>query len=540
MSSETIPSKSEVMGWNAPRLAEYMRKLDLGGCDKVIMKHSMNGPRFLNMSDNDLQKFPKIHAPYIAKICQEIKRKEEKKTGFFIRNKPPPKNWEPEPVQQDHGWDSEEFDQSDDNYESPDAEDDDADDGDYESPTEGDPNGGGFENDNDYEPPPSGPEEMVKQICPAKPMGESDYIDNTRNRVVSLKTAQNMPPTPPERPGSGPPPPTAARPGPPCPGPRRDQSPSKPFRAPNMPPTVDRTKKPGSVERILPGHPDRDLQLSGRKPGGVTDNPAPPRRPLPGEKTEMPRLPKPPLPGMVNRSSSSVGKFPSSPRPSLQESRNDLQDDGHMPRPGGGAVSNSNTFPLPSRGLSPRPGPAAHPYSSESVPSNIMGGGSLPSRLSEVLSGHRAPPQGPNRHTLPPPQPRQPPPMLPEPDPDDDQDLDPLWYVGQVTRGQAEGYLRAINQDGTYLVRDSSRRSSVQPYTLMVLYQDKVYNIQIRYNSEKDVFLLGTNTKNRETFMRVRDIIQFHTQVPLLLIEAKDRGAGPQKQCPLIYPVQYR
>ncbi|KPP62219.1 SLP-76 protein-like, partial [Scleropages formosus] len=458
-----------------------MRKLDLGGCDKVIMKHSMNGPRFLNMSDNDLQKFPKIHAPYIAKICQEIKRKEEKKTGFFIRNKPPPKNWEPEPVQQDHGWDSEEFDQSDDNYESPDAEDDDADDGDYESPTEGDPNGGGFENDNDYEPPPSGPEEMVKQICPAKPMGESDYIDSSEHAPDS----------------------TGA-------------------------PRIWATSSYRSPWVLLQAKAWAEITAAGRKPGGVTDNPAPPRRPLPGEKTEMPRLPKPPLPGMVNRSSSSVGKFPSSPsRTHAKARRRGCVQLQHLPLalPWSVTPTRARCASILFRKVNPSlasptkekqmqivqkecvctsltPVLPAPVLCLSSVPSNIMGGGSLPSRLSEVLSGHRAPPQGPNRHTLPPPQPRQPPPMLPEPDPDDDQDLDPLWYVGQVTRGQAEGYLRAINQDGTYLVRDSSRRSSVQPYTLMVLYQDKVYNIQIRYNSEKDVFLLGTNTKNREVLYR--------------------------------------
>lgn len=53
-------------------------------------------------------------------------------------------------------------------------------------------------------------------------------------------------------------------------------------------------------------------------------------------------------------------------------------------------------------------------------------------------------------------------------------------------------------QDGTFLVRDSSKGSATQPYTLMVLYQNKVYNIQIRYDSQQHAFLLGTGLKATE------------------------------------------
>lgn len=122
----------------------------------------------------------------------------------------------------------------------------------------------------------------------------------------------------------------------------------------------------------------------------------------------------------------------------------------------------------------------------------------------------------------------------PPADLEDEQDLNPEWYVGQVTRGQAEGCLRQVNMDGTFLVRDSSKRSSIQPYTLMVLYQDKVYNIQIR--CEQNDFLLGTGLKVSETFPMVAHIIAHYRQKPLLLIDAKNRGSGQQSQCPLIYP----
>lgn len=177
--------------------------------------------------------------------------------------------------------------------------------------------------------------------------------------------------------------------------------------------------------------------------------------------------------------------------------------------------------------------------------------------------------------------------------------MDPAWYVGQISRGEAESCLRRVNRvrlcipshwnweknkcnsqvnkvnlfkcvpckDGTFLVRDSSNRSSNQPYTLVVLYQEKVYNIQIR--RFQNGFMLGTGMKSSEvfklllffmsviiptcsmtkacntvdclwqTFERVGGIINQHKHTPLLLIDAKNRESSQQKQCSLIYPAGY-
>lgn len=62
---------------------------------------------------------------------------------------------------------------SEDDYEDPNEDNNsegDASGGDYESPEEG------SDSDNGYEPPPSEPKEDTAQICPAKPMENSDYI----------------------------------------------------------------------------------------------------------------------------------------------------------------------------------------------------------------------------------------------------------------------------------------------------------------------------------------------------------------------------
>ncbi|XP_010869499.1 lymphocyte cytosolic protein 2a [Esox lucius] len=508
MSFDRMPSKSEVMGWNPHQLADYLRRLDLSGCDKVIAKCNMNGQRFLNMTDNDLQKFPKIHAPLITKICCEINRKEEKR-GFFSKRSPAPKYNEPEIPQEEQPWGPDEFsDASDDDYESPDAEDDDGSGGDYESPTE-EPEAGGEDCDNDYEPPPSEPpEEIPPQFRAPKVFSDHVYVD---------RTSRSQPPPPPQRPGTGPPAASLSRPSLAEHAARREPSPQRPGRQPGklpgpftpapLAPPVDRRIKPTKLDRTNMA----ESPIQARK---NTERPVPPSW---RAQTEESRVPKPAIPvsANVSRSSSSVGRALPSGNRCIP--RNEVHDEVSKP-------VNSHTFPRP--GI---PRPTIPPESF----SNISATASLPSRLQALQASitHRGSSRGVMDRQ--PPQPGQcsmPPPAEQE----DEQDLNPKWYVGQVTRGQAEDCLRQVNKDGAFLVRDSSKRSSTQPYTLMVLYQAKVYNIQIR--CEHNEFLLGTGLKASETFPMVADIIGHYRQTPLLLIDAKNRGSGQQNQCPLIYP----
>lgn len=70
--------------------------------------------------------------------------------------------------------------ESDDDYENPDSNDEgEASGGDYESPEEG------SDSDNSYEPPPTEPNEDAAQICPAKPMENSDYIGMQNWKLLS-------------------------------------------------------------------------------------------------------------------------------------------------------------------------------------------------------------------------------------------------------------------------------------------------------------------------------------------------------------------
>ncbi|XDV38949.1 hypothetical protein PO909_008259 [Leuciscus waleckii] len=503
MSFDGIPSKSEVLNWDPQRLADFLKKRNLTGCDKVITRYNISGQRFLSMTENDLQKFPKLHAPLISKICQEINK--EKKRFFppipAIRPSQPVPSFPQPPVDQydDQAWDPEEFD-SEDDYEDPNEDnisEGDASGGDYESPEEG------SDSDNGYEPPPSEPKEDAAQICPAKPMENSDYIDNNRTRGVS----RSQPPVPPERPGPGPSLPHVERPSV-----GQHVREERPLKRPPAP-AVDRSKKPGTLDRNHPppvagGRGTSSLDRAVLPPRGIAA--APLRLPaveLPGDPM---RIPKPLLPPSgVRRSASSVTPGYSQNR--HLDHRNEFHDDT--------ARHSSNTFPLHARNPSPRP-PGTHgqPFQTDTVsPSR-----SLPAKLQEAMNDHR------RSGRVPPP---------PQTDMGGMQDMDPAWYVGQISRGEAESCLRRVNRDGAFLVRDSSNRSSNQPYTLVVLYQEKVYNIQIR--RFQNGFMLGTGMKSSETFERVGGIINQHKHSPLLLIDAKNRESSQQNQCALIYPAGY-
>uniref|UniRef100_A0A8C8EN83 Lymphocyte cytosolic protein 2 n=1 Tax=Oncorhynchus tshawytscha TaxID=74940 RepID=A0A8C8EN83_ONCTS len=460
MSFDRVPSKSEVMGWNPHQLSDYMRRLELSGCDKVIVKCNINGQRFLNMSENDIQKFPKVHSPLISKICCEINRKEEKRP-FFAKRSTAPKYHEPDTSQEVQPWGPDEFD-DDDDYVSPDADDDDGSVGDYEYPTEG-PEVGGEDSDNDYEPPPSEPpDEIPYKLCVAKRMADGDYIGTETSVQHSLR----QPPPPPQRPGPGPPLPSASRPSlvePPPP--RREQSPQRPGRLPVPAPFSSAPPAPLVDRRIKPTKLDRT---------NLTESPVPARK--------------------LNTTD-----------------RVRITFDYVLISP---ILCPNNFLLIPTSSLN-----VNLPPNIATTASRLQASFSHRSKIMSVPS--------PVQASMPPPA-----------DLVDEQDMNPQWYVGQVSRGQAEGCLRQVNKDGAFLVRDSSKRSSIQPYTLMVLYQDKVYNIQIR--CEQNKFLLGTGLKGSETFPMVAHIINHYRQQPLLLIDAKNREAGQQNQCPLIYPAGLR
>uniref|UniRef100_A0A4X2JWS2 Lymphocyte cytosolic protein 2 n=1 Tax=Vombatus ursinus TaxID=29139 RepID=A0A4X2JWS2_VOMUR len=455
MALSNVPYRSEVLAWGPDELADYFKKLNYKDCEKVVKKHHISGPRFLNLSENDVQKFPKLRVPILSKLSQEINKNEERRSLFFQE-------------EDDGGWSSFE----EDDYESPNEDQD----GDYESPSEEvEP---APEDDADYEPPPSNDEDtMQNTILPAKLPTGSMYID----RPPLGKTPQ-QPPVPPQRPlpaigGRSNTPPHLPQPS------HEEPVRGRNHRAPNFPaPSIDRSKKP-PLDRTLPQF-ERDLGI-----GEFT---------TPGD--HLPKIQKPPLPPGERHERNF--KKPPVPKP--------------LPHPAIPSFT-SNTFP--SRSIKP---PCKLPQSgSNSMP------GPITARFVSIIAYLQvlSPAEG---RPLPVPI-RQRRPSLG----DDENSLNNEWYVSYITRTEAEAALRKINKDGTFLVRDSSKKTITNPYVLMVLYKNKVYNIQIRYNEESQVYLLGTGLRGKEDFLSVPDIIDYFRKMPLLLIDGKNRDS--RNQCMLIY-----
>ncbi|XP_040037181.2 lymphocyte cytosolic protein 2a isoform X3 [Gasterosteus aculeatus] len=490
MSSDRVPSRAVVTEWSPQQLAEYLHRINLTGCDKVVMKNSISGRRFVNLSDNDLQKFPKLHAPMISKISTEISRKEERR-GLFGK-KSTPTYPEPDAASDVQGWAEDEFDEEfDDDYESPYSGDEDGGDDDYESPNE----------DPDYEPPPTEPQEdLVHKLCPTLPIADSDYIDS---HVTSRAPPPAVSPRPPASTLSAPPHQMPSESS----SSRRDVSPS--CRGGNLatgPPRIFRGNKPGRESGPNPSPVRGPHHNSADKPGQHS------RRPQ-LDSPEPPTWSKPPvlpLPS-VSRSNSSSTRPPANRFDVRRE-----QTQNEAPK--------HNTFPLQSKSLPPRPGLPGLPshQGHSSSPPSVPTAGSLPHKLQSAMAGQRS--SFVDKQSV-----------QPSPPSTSHTELDPRWYVGKVTRGQAEGCLNQVNQDGAYLVRDSTRQQANQPFTLMVLYQEKVYNIQIRQHHNN--FLLGTGLKVQEFFPSVSAIVGHYSQSPLLLIDAKNRSSGQQNQCLLAEPV---
>uniref|UniRef100_A0A8C5UFB5 Lymphocyte cytosolic protein 2 n=1 Tax=Malurus cyaneus samueli TaxID=2593467 RepID=A0A8C5UFB5_9PASS len=447
-------------------------------CEKVVRKHSINGQRFLNMSENDIQKFPKLRVPIVSKLSQEIS-KNEGRLSFLPR-------WVwcsvPAPtfmlLYQDD-------DDDDDDYESPDEDQEKEDEADYESPTE-DPEEGEHDSDG-YEPPPSNNDEAHHSVIfPAKSLPSStDYIDRPSTTRSPLQ-----PPVPPQRPG-------------PSPGPAPFGGKSATLLCLAPAPSIDRSTKP-SLDRFAPPY-EREIPGSGQYLLTLIS-----LRSL-GEQLAM--MPKPPVPPS--------DRYERGNPPPLRK-----QTAPHRPVPQLSLPPySSNAFPPKSLKPPPKPGSNTIPGAESSR--NLSSTGSLPPRL-HPGSNSRSPSRGPADM-----RPPLPIPIRQTVHQTNTGSLKDEWYVAYISRPEAEAALRKINKDGTFLVRDSSRKTVTHPYVLMVLYRDKVYNIQIRYQEQDHLYLLGTGLKGKEDFSSVADIIDHFQRTPLLLIDGKDRGS--RNQCMLKY-----
>ncbi|RMB96854.1 hypothetical protein DUI87_26923 [Hirundo rustica rustica] len=361
-------------------------------------------------------------------------------------------------------------DDDDDDYESPDEDQDKEDEADYESPTE-EPEEAEHDSDG-YEPPPSNNDEAHHNVIfPAKSLpSTTDYIDLQQpDHHISLHISLQY----------------------------RPSDLAQPQDQPHLGEEVLLSTKP-PLDRLVPPY-ERESPGSGKKPC-IPEKPLVSQLRSLGEQLAM--MPKPPVPpsDRYERGNPPPLRKQSPGKQSWPpHKKNEEEEDTALQRPVPQLSLppySSNAFPPKSVKPPPKPGSNSIPAAESAR--NLSSTGSLPPRF-HPGSNSRSPSRGPADARPPLPIPSRQTVHHTNTEEDEPQgSLRDEWYVAFVSRPEAEAALRKINKDGTFLVRDSSRKSVTHPYVLMVLYRDKVYNIQIRYQEHDNLYLLGTSLKGKE------------------------------------------
>ncbi|CAN9500049.1 unnamed protein product [Ophioblennius macclurei] len=121
---------------------------------------------------------------------------------------------------------------------------------------------------------------------------------------------------------------------------------------------------------------------------------------------------------------------------------------------------------------------------------------------------------------------------------DQDNDADIFrkpWFANTCDRRTADDALCRSNKDGAFMVRKSSGHDAQQPYTLVVFYNSRVYNIPIRFIPGTQQYALGREKIGEEFFSSVTNIIESHQRNPLVLIDSQSNAKDATTLC---YPVK--
>ncbi|XP_015488516.1 B-cell linker protein isoform X4 [Parus major] len=103
------------------------------------------------------------------------------------------------------------------------------------------------------------------------------------------------------------------------------------------------------------------------------------------------------------------------------------------------------------------------------------------------------------------------------------------WYAATCDRKMAEDALYQSNKDGSFLIRKSSGQDSQQPYTLVVFYNRRVYNIPIRFIESTRQYALGREKSGEERFDSVAEIVENHQRTSLVLIDSQNNTKDSTK-----------
>ncbi|XP_027764770.1 B-cell linker protein isoform X4 [Empidonax traillii] len=542
----------------------------------IVEKLRMNGSHFLNISDYELNRFKIMHQPKLQKMVHDIKKNESGIINKFknLKKKPPPslpqRDYASEHADNEEEQWSDDFDSD---YENPD---DHSDSEMYVVPSEENP-------DDSYEPPPS--EKEKKKIPSAFPISRGEYADNRTSHQQLPPINKPLPSTPspamsrPKKPcvPSLPLPSPAAKPKvPPKPKECSDDEDNYIVPVDNdddnyIEPTESSmslpTKSPGNrfMKTTKPGPPTSPKPSLASDMQEVYEVPEEEEKPSPPPVT---RFTKPLLPMPAQNTEHSHMHSMTREPPKQEMCRNILPLPRSRFHPKTDHEANSNDesqrfnntqesrFPT---GAAPSPLPRGLKKTSHVINSPKP---CLPSR--EILTANEEKPTAAERRRssnqelpLPPlPSGAQKPllqkfsvlPKVPEAanrslgtSPQSstssiatsaDQDAgvhSKAWYAATCDRKMAEDALYRSNRDGSFLIRKSSGQDSQQPYTLVVFYNRRVYNIPIRFIESTRQYALGREKSGEERFDSVAEIVENHQRTSLVLIDSQNNTKDSTK-----------
>ncbi|XP_040290704.1 B-cell linker protein isoform X2 [Bufo bufo] len=552
-----LPFREDFESWTTSQVADLFKQCGIQECIGVLEKLGLNGYTFLNMTTDELNKFNILYQPQLQRIVSDIKKNESglfkkikkfqndqvalicktgKDTWDRMKSKPTPptvpkRDYQTGPP---NGDDDEWGDDFGSDYDSPDEH---SDTEQYVVPTE-------EADDSSYEPPPND-----KHVTPSFKvmMANNGYADKQKTEPMNMHmrpppkphelfSRHQQPPPPvtnrlptankplpkPRHPPTSMPPPVLRKPAsiPPQPDCDDEENYIVPESESYIEPTKEPVKKPPAVNRQTKPMPQTPIRSPTMQPPETEDElyvvpenettPSPPKRGL---------LPKVTSPSYLDQDEYEVcedlPEIPFKPKPSPSP-RN-------VPKPPTNFLQKPNMVPvLPQREIN----------SNIDKPQVMQ-------RQRIHSAGNEPPPVPPMPHKLPLPLHKpnvitiQKPPevstrYIPGPSRHGstvEQDADVLnkeWYVSSCDRRKAEDALTATSKDGSFLVRKSSGQDSKQPFTLVVFYNRRVYNIPVRYIEATRQYALGREKSGEEKFHSVAEIIENHRQTPLVLIDSQN------------------
>ncbi|XP_067995722.1 B-cell linker protein isoform X3 [Melanerpes formicivorus] len=568
-----LPSQEEFENWTAFQVADLLKQFRMPESALIVEKLGMNGSRFLNISDCELRRFKTMHQLKLQKMVHDIKKNESGIINKFkkLKNRPPPslpqRDYASEHADNEEEQWSDDFDSD---YENPD---DHSDSEMYVVPSEENP-------DDSYEPPPS--EQEKKKIPSALPISRGEYADNRTSHQQLPPINRTLPSTPspatprPKKPPvpSLPLPSPAAKPKvPPKPKECNDDEDNyivpvdnddnyiEPTESSVSPPTRPPVNRFMKATKTAPSTSPKPSRTSDTQEVYEVLEEEEKAVPVPATRFTKP-LPSMPAQNIEHSHMRSTARE----SPKLDTCRNILPLPRNHPHPKADHEANNDRnhsfnnaqesrFPT---GAAPSPLPRGLKKTSNAVNSLKP---CLPSR--DILTPNEEKPTPAERRgssqelPLPPIPSGAQKPLLQKPSivpkvpeaanrslgtsshsrissmssiADQDATLhSKAWYAATCDRKTAEDALYRSNTDGSFLVRKSSGQDSRQPYTLVVFYNRRVYNIPIRFIESTRQYALGREKSGEERFDSIAAIVENHQHTSLVLIDSQNNTKDSTK-----------